>query len=97
MALTDSGLKALLPKEKKYRVSVGDALFVIVYLMPKQVTAPRFLRLPEVLQMTGMGKTFIYDRMNDGTFPKQIQLGGKSVVWNEQEVTKWMEHRMANR
>ena len=31
MALTDSGLKALLPKEKKYRVSVGDALFVIVY------------------------------------------------------------------
>ena len=25
------GLKALLPKEKKYRVSVGDALFVIVY------------------------------------------------------------------
>ena len=31
MALTDSGLKALLPKEKKYRVSVGNALFVIVY------------------------------------------------------------------
>ena len=31
MSLTDSGLKALLPKEKKYRVSVGDALFVIVY------------------------------------------------------------------
>ena len=31
MSLTDSSLKALLPKEKKYRVSVGDALFVIVY------------------------------------------------------------------
>ena len=31
MSLTESGLKALLPKEKKYRVSVGDALFVIVY------------------------------------------------------------------
>ena len=31
MSLTDSGLKALLPKEKKYRVSVGDALFIIVY------------------------------------------------------------------
>ena len=31
MALTDSGLKALLPKEKKYRVSVGDALYVLVY------------------------------------------------------------------
>ena len=45
--------------------------------------------------MTGMGKTFIYDRMRDGTFPKQIQLGSRTVVWNEQEVTKWMEDRMA--
>ena len=66
-------------------------------LMPKQTTAPRFLRLSEVLQMTGMGKTFIYDRINDGTFPKQIQLGSRTVVWNEQEVTKWMEDRMASR
>ena len=56
--------------------------------MPKQTTAPRFLRISEVLQMTGMGKTFIYDRMRDGTFPKQIQLGSRTVVWNEQEVTK---------
>jgi len=47
--------------------------------------------------MTGMGKTFIYDRMRDGTFPKQIQLGGKSVVWSEQEVIKWMEDQMASR
>ena len=65
--------------------------------MPRQTTAPRFLRLPEVLQITGMGKTFIYDRINDGTFPKQIQLGSRTVVWNEQEVTKWMEGRMASR
>ena len=57
----------------------------------------RFLRLSEVLQMTGMGKTFIYDRMKDGTFPKQIQLGSRSVVWNEQEVIKWMEEQMASR
>ena len=34
MALTDSGLKALLPKEKNHRVAVGavgDALYVLVY------------------------------------------------------------------
>ena len=58
---------------------------------------PRFLRLAEVLEMTGMGKTFIYARMKDGTFPKQIQLGSRSVVWNEQEVIKWMEDQMASR
>ena len=65
--------------------------------MPRQNTAPRFLRISEVLQMTGMGKTFIYDRMRDGTFPKQIQLGSRTVVWNEQEVTKWMADRVASR
>ena len=58
---------------------------------------PRFLRLAEVLEMTGMGKTFIYDRMKDGTFPKQIQLGSRSVVWNEQEVIKWMDDQTASR
>ena len=65
--------------------------------MPGQTTAPSFLRISEVLQMTGMGKTFIYDSMMDGTFPKQIQLGSRTVAWNEQEHTKWMEDRMASR
>ena len=47
--------------------------------------------------MTGMGKTFIYARMKDGTFSKQIQVGSRSVVWNEREVVQWMEDRMASR
>ena len=51
--------------------------------MPKQVDPPRFIRLPQVVEMTGMGKTFIYSRISDGTFPKQIQLGSRSVAWNE--------------
>ena len=45
--------------------------------------------------MTEMGKTFIHARMKEGTFPKQIQLGSRSVIWNEQEVIKWMEGQMA--
>ena len=44
--------------------------------------------------MTGMGKTFIYARIKDGTFPKQIQLGSRSVVWLESDVTKWMDQRI---
>ena len=66
--------------------------------MPSGTKAePRFLRLAEVLEMTGMGKTFIYARMKEGTFLKQIQLGSRSVVWNEREVVQWMEDRMASR
>ena len=47
--------------------------------------------------MTGMGKTFIYARMKDGTFPKQIRLGSRSGVWNVQKVIKWMKDQMAFR
>ena len=32
-----------------------------------------------------------------GTFPKQISVGGNTVVWNEHEVTIWMEDQMASR
>ena len=63
--------------------------------MPKQVDPPRFIRLPQVVEMTGMGKTFIYARISDGTFPKQIQLGSRSVAWNERDVIEWMNQQIA--
>ena len=50
--------------------------------------------LPQVLELTGMGKTFIYAHINDGTFPKQIQLGSRSVVWNERDVIDWMNQQI---
>ena len=54
-----------------------------------------FFFLSQVVEMTGMGKTFIYARISDGTFPKQIQLGSRSVVWNEREVIDWMNQQIA--
>ena len=62
--------------------------------MAKQMSTPRFLRLPEVLAMTGMSKTYIYARIRDGNFPKQIQLGSHSVVWLESAVMDWMQQQM---
>ena len=64
--------------------------------MPKQVDPPRFIRLPQVVEMTGMGKTFIYSRISDGTFPEQIQMGSRSVVWNERDVIDWMNAQITN-
>ena len=44
--------------------------------------------------MNGMGRNIIYVRINDRTLPKKIQLGSRTVVWIEQEVTKWMDQRI---
>lgn len=44
--------------------------------------------------MTGMSKTYIYARIMDGNFPKQIQLGSHSVVWLESAVMDLMQQQM---
>ena len=62
--------------------------------MPKQVEPPRFIRLPQVIEMTTLAKPTIYKYMAKGTFPKQIQICGKSVVWNERDVIDWMNQQI---
>ena len=64
--------------------------------MPKHVDPPRFIRLPQVLEMTGLSTSTIYRWMTDGTFPKQIQLGSRSVVWNERDFIDWMNEQISN-
>ena len=63
--------------------------------MAKHVDPPWFIRLPQVLEMTGLSTSTIYRWMTDGTFPKQIQLGSRSVVWNERDVIDWMNQQIA--
>ncbi len=55
----------------------------------------RFLRLPEVKQLTGLSKSTIYARMAEGSFPRQISLGPRLVVWSELHIHQWMREQMA--
>ena len=59
--------------------------------MANDAGAPRFLRLSQVIEMTGVGKTFIYTHMENGSFPKQIQISPRTVVWLEQDIIEWMK------
>ena len=72
---------------------------------PKQ--KHRFIRLNEVLSRTGFGRTSIYRKMEDGSFPKSLKLGGppkdpnifdsSAVAWIEDEVDQWIESRIEDR
>tara|TARA_B100000929_G_scaffold218505_1_gene175145 strand:+ start:1206 stop:1457 length:252 start_codon:yes stop_codon:yes gene_type:complete len=72
---------------------------------PKQ--KHRFIRLNEVLSRTGFGRTSIYRKMEDGSFPKSLKLGGSpkdpsifdssAVAWIEDEVDQWIESRIDDR
>jgi len=51
----------------------------------------RILRLPEVMHLTGLSRSTIYSKITQGEFPKQINLGGRSVGWSEKAVLSWID------
>lgn len=55
----------------------------------------RFLRLPEVLARTGLSRSTIYVRLDQGRFPRPVSLGGRAVGWIEEEVDEWIRERIA--
>ena len=72
---------------------------------PKQ--KHRFIRLNEVMSRTGYGRTSIYRKMEDGSFPNSLKLGGppkdpnefdsRAIAWIEEEVDQWVESRIQDR
>ncbi len=55
----------------------------------------RFLRLPEVLERTGLSRSTIYVRLANGSFPRPVPLGARAVGWIEAEVDEWVRERIA--
>ena len=49
------------------------------------------LRLPAVKARTGLARSTIYLRVEQGTFPKPISLGARAVGWLESEIQEWLQ------
>lgn len=52
------------------------------------------LRLSTVKSRTGLSRSTIYLRMSQGTFPRQISLGGRAIGWIENEIEAWLSHQI---
>jgi|GEM_PF-421744 prophage regulatory protein len=50
----------------------------------------RALRLRQVSQLTGLGRSMIYQMQAEGRFPQRIKLGDRAVGWLESEVRGWL-------
>lgn len=57
-------------------------------------TPDRFLRLKTVLDRTGLSRSTIYRKMQDGTFPKNIQLSTRCKGWRESAISEWLRSPM---
>ena len=64
-------------------------------VIERKTRAPgRFLRLPEVMARTGLSRSTIYVRLEQGRFPRPVSLGSRAVGWVEAEVDEWMRERI---
>jgi len=54
----------------------------------------QLLRRPDVEKKTGLSRSTIYKRIDEGTFPKPIPLGGRLVAWLETDIQDWIKQRM---
>ncbi len=55
-----------------------------------------FIRIREVMDRSGLSRSTIYQKIQDGTFPKQVILGegARAVGWIESEVDAWVTEQI---
>ena len=51
----------------------------------------RFIRIREVMRLTGLARSTIFLMSSTGRFPKQIALGCAASGWLESEVIQWCD------
>ena len=54
----------------------------------------RILRLPNVLNRTGLSRSTVYLRVTEGRFPRPVSLGARAVGWIETEVEEWIARQI---
>lgn len=52
------------------------------------------IRLNQVKEYTGLGRSSIYKYMNDGLFPKPVSLGDRAVAWVDTEIEEWVQNKI---
>lgn len=55
----------------------------------------RIMKRSEVEYKTGLSRSSIYAKMADGTFPRAIKLGARSVGWLESDINQWVNECIA--
>ena len=60
------------------------------------VQQKRFMRFPEVSKVSGLARTAIYAKINNGEFPSPYPLSddGRAVGWLSTEIDAWIEKRI---
>ena len=59
--------------------------------MPTDIPA-RILRLIAVLERTGLSRSTLYRKMQEGTFPRALRISARCTGWRESDVDAWLRN-----
>lgn len=54
----------------------------------------KLIRLPAVIERTGLPRSTIYRKIAQNLFPQQIRISERSVGWLESEINDWIEYKV---
>lgn len=54
---------------------------------------PPLLRLPAVLEATGLGRSTVYRMIAEHAFPAPVKLAKRAVGWRDDDVRRWASAR----
>ncbi|UVO49491.1 AlpA family phage regulatory protein [Sphingomonas sp. SUN019] len=57
-------------------------------------TPDRILRLNAVLDRTGLSRSTMYRKMQNGTFPQNLRISDRCAGWRESAVDAWLRNPM---
>ena len=55
------------------------------------VERDRLLRIGEVLEITGLSKSVLYEMVNRGDFPRPLRIGLRAVAWRQEDIQHWLD------
>ncbi len=50
----------------------------------------KILRLRTVLERTGLSRSTIYRKIEEGTFPRQVRISEHCCGWRESDLNRWI-------
>lgn len=56
----------------------------------------KLFRLPQVREITGLGRSTIYAKIKAGEFPAPINLGVRAVAWRSTDIDAWASSLIRN-
>ena len=63
--------------------------------MQTQSAPAQFLRLPTVIDRTGLSRSSIYRHEAEGTFPRRVKIGANASAWLASDIDRWITARVA--